>query len=69
MNVHACRVPILAYFFFLVFLTTAFALGATKGNPSDYSEPLDGFRLFCESAVLLMTIVDILLEFKDFWTN
>ena len=63
------RVPFLSYVLFLVFLTTAFGLGATKSNPSDYSEPLDGFRLLCEIAVFLLTIVDILLEFIDFWTN
>ena len=63
------RVPLLSYVFFLIFLTTAFVLGATKGNPSDYSEPLDGFRLFCEIIVFLLTIADILLEIRDFWKN
>ena len=63
------RVPFLSYIIFLTFLTTAFVLGAIKGNPSDYSEPLDGFRLFCEIVVFIFTIADILLEIRDFWKN
>ena len=63
------RVPFLSYLFFLAFLTMSFVLGATKGNTSDYSEALDGFRLFCEIVVLLMIIADILLEIRDYWTN
>ena len=63
------RVPFLSYIIFLTFITTAFVLGAMKGNPSDYSEPLDGFRLFCEIVVFVFTIADILLEIRDFWKN
>ena len=54
---------------FLVFLTVAFVLGVNKSNPGDYSQPLDGFRLFCEVMVLLMIIIDIVLEIRDFWKN
>ena len=41
---------------FLVFLTVALVLGVNKSNPGpgDYSQPLDGIRLFCEVMVLLM---------------
>lgn len=59
----------MAYMIFLAFLTVAFVLGVNKSNPGDYSQPLDGFRLFCEVIVFLMIIIDIVLEIRDFWKN
>ena len=61
----------MAYMIFLVFLTVALVLGVNKSNPGpgDYSQPLDGIRLFCEVMVLLMIIIDIVLEIRDFWKN
>ena len=69
LTIEIYRVPFLSHTIFLTFLTTAFVLGAMKGNPSDYSEPLDGFRLFCEIAVFIFTIADTYLEIRDFWIN
>ena len=60
------RIPFVTYLFFLAFLTTAFVLGSTKaGSPSEYSQPIDGFRLFCEIVVLLLIIIEIVIEMKE----
>ena len=68
-DVHSCifyRIRFGIYLFFLAFLTIALVLAATKaGNPSEYNQPIDGFRLFCEIVVLLLTIIDILLEINQ----
>ena len=57
----------MTYLIFLAFLTTTFVLGAARaGSPSEYNQPLDWFRLFCEIVVLLLIIVDIMLEIKQF---
>ena len=58
----------MTYLIFLAFLTTAFVLGAARaGSPSEYNQPLDWFRLFCEIVVLLLIMVDILFEINQFW--
>ena len=55
------------YLFFLAFLTTAFVLGATKsGSPSEYSQLMDGFRLFFEILVFLLILIYILFEIIQF---
>ena len=57
----------MTYLIFLAFLTTTFVLGAARaGSPSEYNQPLDWFRLFCEIVVLLLIFVDIMLEIKQF---
>ena len=57
----------MTYLVFLVFLTTALSLGAARaGGPSEYNQPIDWFRLFCEIVVLLLIIADILIEINQF---
>ena len=61
------RTQFVIYLFFLTFITTAFVLGATKaGSPSEYSQPIDWFRLFCEIVVFLLITIDILFEINQF---
>ena len=63
---HNCRLDFIIYIIFLIFITTAFALGATRaGSPSEYNQPLDWFRLFCEIVVFLMIIITIVVQIVE----
>ena len=51
------------YLLFMVFLTTALVLAARSGDPNEYDDSLDWFRLFCEVVTLLWILYDLTLEF------
>ena len=67
MNVICCTNRMLFAFYlgFMAFLTTSLVLAARSGDPSQYGNPLDWFRLFCEIVTLLFVFYDLALEIYE----
>lgn len=60
-----CSMLFSLYLLFMLFLTTSLVLAARSSDPSQYNNPVDRFRLFCEIITLIWVLVDLVLEIYE----
>ena len=59
------RLEFVYYLITLLALMLALVLAANRDDPRDYNSSLDGFRLFCEIATLILTLLNGLSEINE----